>query len=302
MINLDELVDTLNVVNESSKEENTKVVDENFLQLSAGHTYTFRLLPNIHNPAKTFTSYEEYGFKSVDGGRYIYAGRTPHSVGKKDIIKDLQWATYSEAKKVGDEVGMKRSYELFPQQKQMVNVYMVDNTENPDLNGTVKILRYSAKTNKDKVPSSPIFGKIYDGIFGSDKSEIGKRAFDLSGDGVNFQIKVEKNAGGWNDYSKSSFKFPSSLGLTEERIAEIYKETKDLETFIPEVKSDEDLKSLLDVHWYGRVSENSTESSVLDMDDDIPMHNTSVSIPESKTVSEEMDSFLDGLDMLSNVD
>lgn len=301
LINLDELVGTLTEQDVKNREQSERpLADDNFLSFEAGHTYLVRLLPNAANTAQTFVNYEEYGFKSITGP-YIYLGRTPHSIGRKDIIKDLQWKTYQEGLKINDEELKKRSYTLFPQKKQMVNVYVIDNPSNPESNGTVKGLRYSAKTNKAGEPISPIYAKIRDAVFGDNSKDIGKRAFDLSKDGVTFAIKVTKNAGGWNDYSGSAFKFPSDLGLSSEDIARIYGETKDLESLIPEVKTDEELNQLLAEHWYGTSvqettsSANQTSRNAVDDDDDdlIPMGVTS-------SLDDEMGSFLEGLDNLTD--
>ena len=176
----------------------------------------------------------------------------------------------------------------------MVNVYVIDDPEHPENNGTVKILRYSAKMRKDGSPASPLYGKIHDGVFGDDRDEIGKNAFDLTANGVNFAIKVEENDGGWHDYANSKFKFPSDLGLSETEIAELYESTYDLEEFIPDAKSDEELKAILDEHWFGRTSNHSYESADLSggvEDDDIPMV-----FDDSDESEEDMDSFLDEIE------
>ena len=300
LIDLDALMNTVNETEVKKKEQEnaTSATDENFLSLKKGNTYLVRLLPNANDPANTFADYDEYGFTSVTGSGYIYAGRTPISVGRKDMVKDLQWQTYSRGKETNDEAMMKRSYTLFPQKKQMVNVYVIDDPSNPDNNGTVKILRYSSKVNKAGEPTSPLYGKIHNSIFGDEKDDIGKRAFDLTGDGVTFAIKVEENQGGWNDYSNSTFKFPSDIGLSESQIKEIYEQTYNLEEFIPEVKTDEELKALLDQHWHGNVSATTNEP-VADLtnedDDDIPMDFAEAST-KVEELDDDMDDFLDGLE------
>ncbi len=296
-INLDELVDVINEEETKRQEKPTRgASDDRFLVLQPGNTILVRFLPNMHNKAKTFTPYEEYGFKSING-QYIYAGQTPHSVGKKDIVREFQWNIYKAAKDRKDEAAMKRSYMLFGQSKEMVNVYVISDQLNPENNGKVKVLRYSAKVNKDKEPTSPIYSKIRDSIFSKD-SPIGKLAFDLSASGVNFSIKVTKNAGDWNDYSKSEFKWPSDLGLSDAQIAEILENTYDLESLIPALKSDEELKQLLDVHWYGNTSpsENDEVSLSDDNDDELPMFNSKSATPEV----DDMDAFINDLDSLEN--
>lgn len=302
LIDLDSLMNTVTEkeVQKKERETSSSTADANFLSLKKGNTYLVRLLPNQANPANTFADYEEYGFTSVTGSGYIYAGRTPQSVGRKDMVRDLQWATYSKGKEANDEATMKRSYTLFPQKKEMVNVYVIDDPSNPENNGTVKILRYSAKVNKEGVPTSPLYGKIQDSIFGDERDDIGKKAFDLTGAGVTFAIKVEENQGGWNDYSKSSFKFPSDLGLSEAEIAEVYESTQDLEEFIPEALTDEALKALLDQHWYGNTTASPADEVELDSDtDDIPM-DFADSDAKVEELDDDMDDFLGELDDLGD--
>lgn len=300
MIDLDNLLNKLNEeeVAKKNNRENVGKRDENFLSFKAGNAYTVRLLPNVKNPLKTFTDYEEYGFPSVTGQGYIYAGRTARSIGRKDIIKELQWKTFSEGRDSGDVPKKERSYKLFPQEKEMVNVYVVNDPVDPENNGTVKILRYSAKTNKDGEPTSPLFKKIKKGVF--EKPQIGKKAFDLSDKGRNLIIDVSENSGGWNDYSESEFDDASDLGLSEAEIAEILEQTFDLEEFIPEVKSDEEITKLLNEHWYGTVVyDTETETDTETDTDEIPMD---FSKDDEVDVDDDVDDFLSDLDDLDNLD
>lgn len=301
MINLDEMVDKMTKAKvEKQAQETRNPADDTFMSFKPEHTYLGRLLPNVANPANTFTPYEEYGFKSITGGGYIYAGRAAYTVGRKDIIKDLQWKTFSEGRAANDEATKLRSYQLFPQKKEMVNWYVIDDPVNPENNGKVKILRYSAKVNKEGKPTSPLFAKIQDSVFGDESDDVGKRAFDLTENGATFAIKVEKNAGGWNDYGKSAFKFPSDLGLSKSEIQAIYDATHDLEKFIPEVKSDEEIKELLDTHWYGNISGNhpSNESPLMDSEPD--SSELSNSINTVAEVSSDVDDFLEGLEKVND--
>lgn len=300
MLDLDNLLDTIEQTENKKRDKaNENKVDENFLNCKEGHTYIVRLLPYTASPADTFVDYEEYGFPScIPGQGYVYLGRTPKSVGKDDPVARLQWSTYQEGKETKDDGKMQRSYKLLPQKKRMVNVYVVDDPSNPENNGTVKVLRFSSRLNKDGSPTGHIHKIIESGIFGDNKDEVGKRAFDLTKNGCNLKIKVTKNAGGWNDYSESSFTFPKDLGLNKAQIEEIYSQTKDLNELIPNVKSESEIQSILDVHWYG--NKPSVDSEVeLDDDDDDQIDLTPSNVGKSKVdeLEEDMDDFLDGLDL-----
>lgn len=295
LVNLDELVNELE--DEDTKQRERAQVpqgDENVLYLKNPHSYTGRIIPNKHAPRKTLLTYEEYGFTSRTTGEYIKLGRNPSEVGRKDIIKAFQWAAFDKAKKAGDEEEMKRSYSLFPQRKQMANFYIIDNTDDPELNGQVKALRYSAKVNRNGDPISPIYSRIYTALFGDDKDTIGKRVFDLGPDGVNFVIKVKKK-GEWNNYDDSSFKFPSDLGLSDAQIKEIHEASIDLESLLPPVLSDEEIKALLDEHWDGVPRTSLPTSRVSDTDDDDQLDMTPVGASEAD-LSSDIDDLLSGLE------
>lgn len=300
MLDLDNLLDTIEQTENKRKDKESHKADENFLNCKEGFTYLVRLLPYTPSPADTFVDYEEYGFQScIPGQGYIYLGRTPKSVGKEDPVARLQWATYQEGKADKDDGKMNRSYRLLPQKKRMVNVYVIDDPSNPENNGTVKVLRFSSRLNKEGTPTGHIHKIIESGIFGDNKDEVGKRAFDLTKSGCNLKIKVTKNAGGWNDYSESSFTFPKDLGLTKARIEEIYAEAKDLTSLLPEVKSDAEIQSILDTHWFGNKPSVDSEVNLNDDDDDqIDLSPKKSSVSE---IEEDMDDFLDGLD-ISNDD
>lgn len=297
MLDLDKLVSA--ITEEASKREELKgstKVDENFLNCKVDNTYEVRLLPYLKNPANTFIDYQEYGWPSViPGESYIHAGRTPKSIGRDDFVSRLQWSLYQEGKNSGDDAKCVRSYKLLPQLKQMVNVYVVSDSNNPENNGTVKILRYSSRINKSGACTGDIHRVIQSALFGDNKAEIGKRAFDLTENGCSLRIKVTENAGGWADYGESMFKFPSNLeGLTTSKIKAIYEDAKDLETFIPEVKSDSELRELIDKHWLG--TNPSVSSEVIDHDDDDNLPGLGNDAKKAASLDSEFEDFLEGIE------
>lgn len=289
MLDLDKVLESIEESEEKKAENRERKTDERFLSVEPGETCIVRLLPYLKSPGDTFVDYEEYGWPSVlPNGGYIYAGRTPKSVKRPDPVANAQWALFSEGRDNKDEAKKTRSYKLFPQFKQMVNVYVVKDSKNPENNGTVKILRYSSRLDKNGIATGHLHKVITSALFGDDKAEVGKKAFDL-GNGCSLRIKVFKNAGDWPDYSESKFLFPDDLGLSDAEKKEIYEQVYDLNEFIPEVKSESELKQLLDEHWFGVNA--SSDSSVIEddyEDDNLPGLNT-------EEAEEDMDDFLKGI-------
>ncbi len=294
MLDLDNLLETIEQTETKKRDKENHKSDENFLSFKAGNTYHVRLLPYIADPSNTFVDYEEYGWNScIPGQGYIYAGRTPKSLGKDDLVARLQWQTFQEGRDTKDDGKKTRSYKLLPQKKQMVNVYVIDDPANPENNGTVKVLRYSSRLNKDGTPTGHLHKVIQNGIFGDDREDVGKRAFDLTKNGCTLRVKVTQNAGGWNDYAESKFVGAKDLGLSKPEIEGIYDQAKDLTTLIPDVKSESELRSLLDLHWHGK---NASHDAELDQyDDDGDELDLSPRQVKGSDAEDDMDKFLDGL-------
>jgi hypothetical protein len=126
----------------------------------------------------------------------------------------------------------------------LVNVYVVHDPTNEENNGMVKILRYGKQL--DKV--------IRDATEGIDKDEFGARVFDLSEDGCNLRIVVEKNDGGYPTYVSSKFLRESEIdGMTGEKIEEVYGDLFKLNEVF-EAKSSEEVKELLNTHFFCEVT------------------------------------------------
>ena len=90
-----------------------------------------------------------------------------------------------------------------------------------------------------------------DAIEGDDADEFGMRIFDLSKDGCNFKIKAERQ-GDFPTYVSSRFASPSKIdGMTDSATQKAYDDTHELESVYP-VKSYDDLKKVLDEHFYCR--------------------------------------------------
>lgn len=259
MLKLDEILGQVKQVEETKlKEENTSSVDPRVLQLKKHVKYLGRLVPYVddkNDAGNTIVTYEEVGFPSKADGSYVYCGRSPKNAGvapKSDILNQTQWDSYKKCKDAGDKPGMDYACKLIPKRKQLVNFYLQsvegDDDAAKEKIGTVLALRYPAQLDREKKPSSEIYKVISDALYGDKASKIGTRAFDLSPKGRSLEIKVGVKDK-FPSYS-ASFDDAEDLGLTPAKIKELHASAHNLLEFVPEVKSDAELKKILDEHWF----------------------------------------------------
>lgn len=301
-INLEDIISQVKQVEDAKiqKEKGGFKGDPRLITFKKNCTYTFRLIPNIKDVNATFVTWKEVGWKSVIDGTYIYGGRSPQDAGiKEDLYKSTQWESYSKAKERGDEVAQKASYKLLAARKQAVNAYLVavdgDDPESKEKVGTVVALKYSAQVDKAGTPLSDIYKRIYGAIFGDMAKKIGTKALDLSAKGKSLIIKVTEKAG-FNNYSETMFDDSEDLGLNDKKIKELYDSVHDLNEFVPELKTTEEIRKLLDTHWHGVNASHDDELDESDIkprerkpaddDDEIPMGTA------SKTTDMDLDALL----------
>jgi hypothetical protein len=132
-------------------------------------------------------------------------------------------------------------------EKYLVNVYVIDDPTNPDNNGKVKMLRYGKQVHKI----------IMEAIEGEDAEEFGPRIFDLGANGVNFKIKCE-NQGEYPTYVSSRFTSAGKLNLSDDEQKKIYDSVFDLAK-VYTLKSYDELKQMLDEHFYVKNTKSETE-------------------------------------------
>lgn len=314
MINLDEILTQVKDVEETKlkNERGGFQADPRILTMKKNCQYVLRLLPNIKDPNGTFVTYKEIGWKSTATGKYTWGGRSPTDAGiKDDLFKTTQWDDYIKAKNKGDEVSMKTTYLLLPQRKQMVNAYLVnvsgDDPESKEKVGTVVVLRYAAQVeNKTQAPVGDIYKRIHNGIFGEQAKKVGRKALDLGANGKSILINVADKAG-FNNYADTTFDDSEDLGLDDEKIMEIYNSVYDLNEFLPEVKTKEEIKQLISVAYYGNSATEDDElldvelppsrkNKPAEADDEIPgiTSNTSNTSKTSNTsnASDDLDDLL----------
>jgi len=223
-------------LSQDNKQSNNKYRD--ILKLSVGNIYTVRLLPNIADPSKTFFHYYSHAWESFSTGQYM-STVSPQTWGDKDPIAE---ARYSLGKHGTDEE-KEKARKIARRENWLANVYVVNDPSNPDNDGQVKLLRFGKQ----------LYKIIMDAVNGDDAEDFGPRIFDLSKAGCNFKIKCERQ-GDFPTYVSSRFAPPSNIAdMTDEKSKEVYNSINDLETVFT-VKSYDELKKVLDEHFYCRDS------------------------------------------------
>ena len=214
------------------------------LKLEVGNVYTVRIVPNVSDPAKTFFHYYTYAWNSFATGQFT-SNISPQTWGERDPIAE---ARYSLSKHGTDEEKDKAS-KVMRRENWLANVYVVSDPTNKDNEGKVKLLRFGKQ----------IYKIIMDAVEGDDVDEFGVKIFDLSPKGCSLKIKVERQ-GDYPTYVSSRFASPSKLGLDEEGLEGVLGMAHDLESVFP-VKSYDELKKVLDEHFYCKTSSDEVDES-----------------------------------------
>jgi hypothetical protein len=231
-----------------NNKNNTESSFKDFLKMETDKTYTVRLIPNVENINNSWFAYAQHIFKSGVTGKVV-STLCPNTYKEKCPICEYRskiWATK-------DQTLIDQIKPLKKSEKWLYNVYVISDPTNPSNNGQIKYL--NAGSQLEKI--------IESARFGDDKDEFGPRIFDLSSNGCNLQIKVEKNDGGYPTYVSSRFKSPSKIeGLDGDgAIDAIYDSFKPVDTVFNK-KTYNEIKNLLDVHFLGKdVTEPTVESN-----------------------------------------
>jgi hypothetical protein len=237
------------------------------LKFKVGNTYVLRLLPNINTPQNTFYHFYTHGWNSFTTGQYV-STLSLQTIGQADPISKERYRLL----KNGTPEEKAKAETVKWQEQWYVNVYVVDDPVNPENNGTVKIFRYGKMLDK----------MIKSAIEGDDSDEFGARVFDLSPSGVNFKLKVEKQ-GEWTSYNSSRFTSPADLGLSDERIEEIYSSVHDL-TSVNQIKSESEIVEMWNTHFLGTSSVEKTPLPTVSTSETKP----AVSVKEPQNSKEEI--------------
>jgi len=250
-----------------SVKTNTESSFKDFLKCEPDKTYIVRLLPNLEDNSKTRFHYWQHIFDSCSTGKKISV-LCPNTYGEKcpiDEYRSKVWASKNEKL-------IEQSKPLRKTEKWLYNAYVISDPTNPENNGKVKIL--NSGTQLQKI--------IQSAIDGDDSQEFGFRIFDLSENGCNLRIKVEKNEGGYPTYVSSRFMSPSKIeGLDD--MDSVYESVKSLDSFFQRKTYDE-LKNILDVHFFGKDEVQEVKTNAIEEDDE---DETDVPFPTSESSSDE---------------
>jgi len=275
------ILDKFKSIKGALAQENTNTGLSEILKTEIGNTYTVRLLP-AKDAKKTFFHFFTHGWTSFSTGQYV-AALSLQTFGERDPIAEERYRIL----RTGTEAEKAKAKAIGRSEKWLVNVYVVNDPKTPENNGKVKILRYGKQLQKI----------ITDAIEGEDADGLGARIFDLSPNGVNLKIKVEKQ-GDFPSYVSSKFSMPSALPeLDDTKIAKVYDSVFELDKIFT-AKSNDELKTMLDEHYYC----NSVKDDPVLVEDDEPIQSTPVANTKPKATTssdDDMKSLLDSLEVNS---
>ena len=249
----------------ASSESKGSATFNEIMPTKVGNTYTVRLLPYAKDPSKTFFHFYNHGW-------------SPQTFGERDPIAEERFRVL----RTGSEEEKEKMQAIRRLEKWLVNIYVVDDPANPDNNGKVKILRYGKQLQKI----------ITEAIEGEDAEEFGPRIFDLGPDGVNFKIKVEQQ-GDFPTYVSSRFTTAGKINLNEDEQKDLYDKGFDL-TEVFTLKSYDDLKNMLNEHYYCKTEEESTPVVSTPTPSETPVEPEPVTVGND-TVEEDIDDLLKDL-------
>ena len=130
---------------------------------------------------------------------------------------------------------------------------------------------------------------ITDAIEGEDADELGARIFDLSPNGCNLKIKVEKQ-GDYPSYVSSKFSMPSALPEVDDaKAGKVYGGVFELDKIFT-LKSSDELKTMLDEHYHCKIVKDDTVHVAQPAA-------VAASPVTSKSNDDDIKSLLDGLDI-----
>ena len=276
----------------SALTQDTNTGISEILKTEVGNTYTVRLLPYAKDPKKTFFHYFTHGWTSFSNGQYI-AALSPQTFGERDPIAEERYRIL----RTGTEAEKEKAKSIGRSEKWLVNVYVVNDPVNPDNNGKIKILRYGKQLQKI----------ITEAITGEDSDDFGSRIFDMSPNGCNLKIKVEKQ-GEYPSYVSSKFSMPSAIPeLDENKMKKIYEGVHELDKVFA-LKSQDELKTMLQEHFYCSVVKDEPDTNAnFNVEAPAPTKQVAVKAqpkptakPASKSEDDDIKSILDSLDVGDN--
>jgi hypothetical protein len=220
----------------------------------SGNGYAvLRFLPAIEGEEMPWVRVWNHAFQGPTGQWYIENSLT--TLNKNDPVSEYNSQLWNSGVESDKEIARKQKRKL----QYFANVYIVEDTMNPENTGKVMLYRFGKK----------IFDKLMEAMQPEFADETPINPFDMWG-GANFKLKIRKVDGYWN-YDKSEFESPSQLKPTDEELEAIYKKEHSLAEFLApsNFKSYDELKTRLDAVLSGTVA-TKTAAAMVDEEDEVP--------------------------------
>ena len=220
----------------------------------SGNGYAvLRFLPAIEGEEMPWVRVWNHAFQGPTGQWYIENSLT--TLSKNDPVSEYNSQLWNSGVESDKEIARKQKRKL----QYFANVYIVEDTMNPENTGKVMLYRFGKK----------IFDKLMEAMQPEFADETPINPFDMW-EGANFKLKIRKVDGYWN-YDKSEFESPSQLKPTDEELEAIYKKEHSLAEFLApsNFKSYDELKTRLDAVLSGTVA-TKTAAAMVDEEEEVP--------------------------------
>jgi hypothetical protein len=207
-----------------------------------------------------------HGFQGP-GGWYIENSLT--TLNQKDPVSEYNTQLWNSGVEANKEIARKQKRRL----SYISNVYIVEDSKNPDNEGKVFLFKFGAK----------IFDKINEAMNPAFEDEKAMNPFDFW-TGANFKLKIRK-VEGYQNYDKSEFAAPGPLLADDDKLEQIWKSEHSLKEHLDpsNFKSYDELKAKLNkvlgldggapvsrtTVEQAKAAPKRVESSAVDEDDDM---------------------------------
>ena len=274
---------------ESPSTEKKSYVDERLWKPQvdkAGNGYAvLRFLPAPKGEELPWVRVWNHAFQGPTGQWFIENSLT--TLNQKDPVSEYNSQLWNSGVESDKEIARKQKRKL----QYYSNVYIVQDSTNPENEGKVMLYRYGKK----------IFDKLMETMQPAFEDEKAINPFDLW-EGANFKLKIRKVDGYWN-YDKSEFDSVTPLKSTDEELETIYNAEHSLADFVApsNFKSYDELKTRLDAVLSGTVVATKTAAAMIE-EDETPFTPTfkSEPAPTPTSVDNEDDDAMSYFEKLAN--
>ena len=252
----------------------------------AGNGYAvIRFLPAPKGEELPWVRVWNHAFQGPTGQWFIENSLT--TLNQKDPVSEYNSQLWNSGVESDKEIARKQKRKL----QYYSNVYIVQDSANPENEGKVMLYRYGKK----------IFDKLMETMQPAFEDETPVNPFDLW-EGANFKLKIRKVDGYWN-YDKSEFDSVTPLKSTDEELETIYNAEYSLADFVApsNFKSYDELKTRLDAVLSGTTVATKTAAAMIE-EDETPFTPTfkSEPAPQPTSVDNEDDDAMSYFEKLAN--